>query len=182
MELGDLTKKYESGNLGPAAISNDPGDPGGASYGTYQLSANTGTLDSFLRHSGYLDAFVGLKSGTLDFNREWELECNDPKFVQAQHDFIQSRLYQPVRDYATIVSIMATTAINETIWSMAVQHGRAKHIIDMAATHESWDVQDETATINCLYDARCDYVDSLGMSYLKIRYHSERKDILNAIN
>ncbi|NFH49441.1 vgrg protein, partial [Clostridium sporogenes] len=45
--LGIRASKYES-NLNPAEISDDPGDYGGKSYGAWQFSSRTGSLDSFI--------------------------------------------------------------------------------------------------------------------------------------
>ncbi len=176
--IGDVVKKYESGDLGAAAISNDSNDPGGASYGAYQLSANTGTLSYFLKEMGYSKYFVGLIPGTRPFNEEWLAMCHRQEFVDAQWQYICNTHYQPVRDYATALNVLDTPAINEALWSMAVQHGHAKQIVLSATADYTVNLKDETDTINTLYDARCDYVDSLGMGYLKKRYDLEVDDVL----
>lgn len=179
--LGDVTKKYESGRLGPNAISNDSSDPGGASYGTYQLSANTGTLKDFLSRMDYTADFQGLTPGTLAFNMRWHDCCKDPDFCKAQWQYIYDTHYAPVRAYADTVSVLNTNAIDEAIWSISVQHGRADHIIYMATQLDSWD-NNEVSQINALYDARCTYVKELGMAYLiKNRYIYERQDVLNMV-
>lgn len=176
--IGDIVKKYESGNLGPEAISNDAGDPGGASYGTYQLSANTGTLMDFLTKAGYARYFTSLTPGTENFNQMWLGLCNRQDFVDAQYQYIYATHYRPVRAFATSIGIMDTAAIDEAVWSMSVQHGRADKIIQNAVDDDIDDLKNETDTIVGLYNARCDYVDSLGMGYLKERYKAEVKDVL----
>ncbi len=45
--LGSTSAKYES-NANPGTISNTPGDNGGKSYGAWQFSSKTGSLDSFI--------------------------------------------------------------------------------------------------------------------------------------
>ena len=45
--VGLTAAKYES-NLNPGAISNTSGDYGGKSYGAWQFSSRTGSLDSFI--------------------------------------------------------------------------------------------------------------------------------------
>lgn len=180
--LGDMTKKYESGNLGPRAISNDPRDPGGASYGTYQLSTKTGTLQDFLQKMGYEKVFIGRDPGTDKFGWMWLTMCDDdPDFSNDQWAYIKMTHYDPVRTHATSLGILDTPAIDEMLWSMGVQHGRANHILEMATEYDDWNPQDETIVINDCYDARCDYVDSLKLSYLKVRYRSERQDILKMV-
>jgi len=45
--IGDLSAKYES-HGDPSAISNNPGDPGGKSYGIWQLASKKGSVDRFI--------------------------------------------------------------------------------------------------------------------------------------
>ena len=68
--LGDVSAKYESGNGGAKTISSGTGDPGGVSYGSYQLASKTGTLEAFLKASGYNKDFAGLTPGTSLFNEK----------------------------------------------------------------------------------------------------------------
>jgi len=59
--LGELSSKYESnGNIG--CISDGYGDPGGKSYGEYQLSSNAGSLQAFVswcQSQGYWFGDIG---------------------------------------------------------------------------------------------------------------------------
>src|SRR5574338_1690348 len=118
--LGDIVKKYESGNLGPRAISHDPNDPGGASYGTYQLAANTGSLQDFIDKMGYTYDFDGLEPGSKEFDEEWESLCDDDAkdFQLKEGQYIKMRMYDPRRAYATTLGFLDTPAINEAIWSI----------------------------------------------------------------
>ena len=95
--LGKTSKRYESGSGGPATISSGVGDPGGISYGSYQLSTTKGTLAEYLKYSdNYNHAFDGLKPKTKEFDQKWkELANNDPQFHQSQHEFIASKHHQP---------------------------------------------------------------------------------------
>src|SRR5690349_18344275 len=45
--LGALSAKYESGNRKSSTISSNKGDPGGVSYGSYQLASKVGTAKRF---------------------------------------------------------------------------------------------------------------------------------------
>src|SRR5215213_6924104 len=77
--LGKLSEKYESGGRGPGTVSSGKGDPGGVSYGTYQLASKVGRADEFVQKY-YSDEFKGLKGGTDEFTKKWkELADKDPK-------------------------------------------------------------------------------------------------------
>lgn len=181
LKLGDVVAKYESGSKGYKAISNTPGDPGGPSYGKYQLATNTGNVTAFLNFSGFANSFSGMLAGTAAFNAQWVKMCDNSAFCDAQHAYILQKLYQPVRSFANSLGLPSTAAINETLWSMAVQHGRAKEIVTNAGING---ITDETAILNKLYTARRNYVNGLGSlnSTLKAslmrRYDSEIKDVL----
>src|ERR1044072_9394224 len=43
-ELGSLSSKYETSGRGPGTVSTGSGDPGGVSYGSYQIATQTGTV------------------------------------------------------------------------------------------------------------------------------------------
>lgn len=181
-QLGSISSKYESGSGGPGTISTGKGDPGGASYGTYQLASRTGTLQSFLKTSGYQSQFKGMQPGTAPFNAQWkDLAGSDPKFGDAQHSFIEKNNFAPVRSYADKLGIPATPGVNEALWSMGVQHGKATSIVSKAGIQSG---MPEPQIINKLYDARSDYVrglDSLspGMKQNVLdRYDQERQDVL----
>ena len=49
--LGQTSASYESGVAGAGAISTGKGDHGGVSYGSYQFSSATGTLQEYLQQS-----------------------------------------------------------------------------------------------------------------------------------
>jgi len=50
--LGALSAEFESGGRGPGTVSSGKGDPGGVSYGIYQLSSKAGTVAGFLSGEG----------------------------------------------------------------------------------------------------------------------------------
>ncbi len=79
--LGSLSAKYESGRRGPGTINAykklGKGDPGGASYGTYQIATGTGTMKNFMRwmvanHQDMASRFDGLAPGTESFDKAWK--------------------------------------------------------------------------------------------------------------
>src|SRR5215475_160208 len=95
-DLGKLSEKYESGNRGPGTVSSGKGDPGGVSYGTYQLASKVGRADEFVKKY-YADEFKGLKGGTDEFTKRWkELAEKDPKGLREnEHAFIKQTHYDP---------------------------------------------------------------------------------------
>jgi hypothetical protein len=132
--LGKLSEKYESGGRGPGTVSTGKGDPGGVSYGTYQLASKIGRADQFVTKY-YPDEFKGLKGGTDEFTKKWkELADKDPKALHAnEHAFIKETHYDPqVKKLAKDVSLDVTkrsAALRDAVWSVAVQHGPNTDII-----------------------------------------------------
>jgi len=100
-DLGDSVKLFESGNRGVASVSSGVNDPGGVSYGTYQLSSNARTLQGFLNSpegGKYSAEFAGLKPGSVEFSEKWKaLAARDPEGLhQAEKTLIYRTHYQPV--------------------------------------------------------------------------------------
>lgn len=121
--LGEVAARYESS--GPGTISTGQGDNGGASYGTYQLSSNEGTLGDFLKHSAYKSQFDGLTPGSAAFNDKWhDLAKTEPGFAQDQQDFIKKTHYDLVvarlkNDGLDLAD--RGPAVQEALWSTSVQ-------------------------------------------------------------
>jgi hypothetical protein len=182
-ELGYISARYESGKLGDTAISNTPGDPGGASYGRFQLSSKTKTLEAFLKVSKFSKAFVGLKPGTQDFNASWfcVTKENPSVFPTEQWKFIYDTKFVPVKLHALKLGIPNSRAVDELLWSIAVQHGGAKKILDIA--NKSFMDNPESAII-IIMQARINYVMALNSlsRELKLslanRYKCEQYDLL----
>ena len=125
--LGSLSAKYES-NGNPGTIANTKGDLGGKSYGTYQLTANSGHAQKFANQYG--GALKGLKVGSSAFDTAWKKEAqnNPDKFKQAQHSYIANAHYQPALNaFKSVTGITKTEkmpiAVQNMIWSIGVQHG-----------------------------------------------------------
>jgi hypothetical protein len=138
--LGDTVAKYESGKAGYGSISMGRGDPGGASYGKYQLASKTGTLQEFLRSSGYGRQFAGKTIGSAAFNQQWRnLAAHDANFGKSQHEFIAQKKYAPAIKYAAQLGFPVNDSrIQEMIWSGAIQHGGIKKILKMTADHPNF--------------------------------------------
>ena len=148
--LGTLAAKFESGDMGIAAIGYD--QHGGTSYGKFQISSRVGTMKKFI---GYLEenapdiaqklasagpANTGSRSGRMP-NVWRQIATNEPeRFETLQNEFIKSSHYEPA-----ITAIAETTgispsdlpsALQEVVFSTAVQHGPngAANIISRAVT------------------------------------------------
>lgn len=158
--IGDKVAVFESGNRGTSAISSGKGDPGGASYGKYQLASNTGTLAKFLTMSGYDYAFMDLKPGTPEFNAKWKEMAQDQSFKDAEQRFMIKTHYEPLLAKVDNLGLpLSNPAVQEALFSMSVQHGGADKIVKKAGISENDDV---STIIDKLYKSRSSYVMNLG--------------------
>ncbi len=125
--LGQTSKLFESGRGGAGTVSTGKGDLGGASYGTYQLSSKQGTLQQFLKQSGYAEQFAGLQPGTPEFNAKWkQIAQSDAGFEGTQHDFIKATHYDPALAALKGAGIDLSgrgAAVQDVLWSTSVQFG-----------------------------------------------------------
>ncbi len=132
--LGKLSEKYESGNRGPSTVSTGRGDPGGVSYGTYQLASKVGTTDRFVKRY-YPDEFKGLSAGTPEFTKRWkELAEKDAEGLRKnEHAFIKETHYDPqakwLEEELGLDVTKRSAALRDVVWSVAVQHGPRTDLI-----------------------------------------------------
>lgn len=187
--LGDVSAKYESGGRGVGFISTGQDDPGGMSYGVHQLSGEY-SMGAFLKapESGpYRDAFKGLKPQSAEFNRVYkELAAKDPDaFAKAQKDFYTRTHYEPVKAAAEKAGFSTSNrGVQEALFSMGVQHGKAAEVVAEAARRLGKDKGDPKKQIEALYEARYDYVKGLRnlpantKESVLNRYTKEYKDAL----
>jgi hypothetical protein len=136
--LGGISSKYESsGN--PGAISNTPGDYGGKSYGTWQFSSKTGSLNSFVNwlkenHSDFYSKLASAKSQDgnafgVNFDEAWTSisKASRSQFFNAQSDYVKQAFYD--RAAVTLKKRIGfnidgrSNALKESLWSTVVQHG-----------------------------------------------------------
>lgn len=136
--LGYSSAKYES-DLNPGAISNTTGDIGGKSYGAWQFSSKTGSLESFINsinesnkefYSKLTDAKAkdGNKFGK-NFDATWTgiAASNKDGFLKLQQDSIKQNYYDVAAlalntKYGFDIS-KKSDALKESLLSTAVQHG-----------------------------------------------------------
>ncbi|WP_294250364.1 LysM domain-containing protein [uncultured Sphingomonas sp.] len=176
VRLGSVSERYESGGRGPGTVSNGSGDPGGVSYGVYQLSSKAGTLQSFLRHEGARwSAELGSNIGTKSFNDQWKaIAARDPQgFRDAQHAFIERTHYDPavnkVRDATGLDLSTRHVAVQQAAWSSAVQHARAPQLLEAAVRRTDQEVgraspDYDRALVSNIYAERTTYLQGLAAS------------------
>lgn len=129
-KLGDTSEKFESARRGPGTISNGKGDNGGKSYGSFQLSLNTGTLNDFLEsksHGLYATQFKDLELGSNQFDKKWkEIALADPQFKENQYLFIKDSHYERQMQNLQQNGIELSKrgpAVQDMVWSTATQYG-----------------------------------------------------------
>ncbi|MEI7995203.1 MAG: peptidoglycan-binding domain-containing protein [Methylococcaceae bacterium] len=139
--LGDLSAKYETGNRGPGTVSTGIGDPGGISYGSYQMtSKGGGTVKVFVSQTNFpwRNEFVGLTPGSDNFTRQWKKIADEEpdRFQDAQHGFIKKTHFDPlvakVKEENKLDLTTRSFALQDVIWSTAVQQGPNTKVVSNA--------------------------------------------------
>ncbi len=147
-ELGGLSAKYETGGRGPGTVSTGVGDPGGVSYGSYQMATKTGTAARFVAQPSFpwrLE-FQGLQPGTQAFTTKWkQIATTEPLAFQVeQHKFIkQTHFDLLVGKIQSDDGLDVTThskALQDVVWSTSVQHGGNTSIVHVALAAVGVDV------------------------------------------
>ena len=163
--LGELSAKYETGGRGPGTVSTGSGDPGGVSYGSYQMATKMGTVARFVAQAGFKWAqdFQGLTPGTAPFTGCWKriAAAETAAFQSAQHAFIKKSHYDLLAakilgDDALDVNTRSR-AVQDVVWSTAVQHGGATPIIHRAianCTAKPTDANFDEQLIRAVYAER----------------------------
>jgi murein DD-endopeptidase MepM/ murein hydrolase activator NlpD len=151
-ELGSLSAKYETGGRGPGVVSTGAGDPGGVSYGSYQMATKMGTVARFVGQPGFPWAkdFAGLTPGTAQFTAVWKKIAAEQtaEFQHAQHAFIKASHYDllcaKIKTDNGVDINTRSRAVQDVIWSTAVQHGGATPIVSRAIATLSCNCEDPT--------------------------------------
>jgi murein DD-endopeptidase MepM/ murein hydrolase activator NlpD len=164
-ELGSLSAKYETGGRGPGTVSTGSGDPGGVSYGSYQMATRTGTVAQFVNQTSFpwRQNFANLTPGTAQFTAVWkQIAVSAPAaFQQAQHDFIERTHYDPlVAKIKAEDGLDVTTrslALQNVVWSTAVQFGGGTEVVHRALANVTLTQSDpgfDAALIRAIYAER----------------------------
>jgi hypothetical protein len=143
--LGTLSAKYETGGRGPGTVSTGAGDPGGVSYGSYQMATKMGVPQKFVKQGGFpwLADFQNLSAGTAEFTACWKrIAANETDaFQKCQHEYIKKTHYDLLA--AKILSDdgldvnTRSRALQDVVWSTAVQHGGATSMVHKALANVS---------------------------------------------
>ncbi len=136
--LGIRASKYES-DLNPAEISDDPGDYGGKSYGAWQFSSKTGSLNSFINslkgnNNDMYYKLVNAKANDNNtfgenFDAAWKsiASQNKDRFLKVQQNYVKVNFYdtvaQSLKSKLNFDISKRSNALKESLWSTVVQHG-----------------------------------------------------------
>lgn len=140
-ELGKLSEEFETGGRGPGTVSTGVGDAGGVSYGSYQMtSKNGGTVLRFVSQPAFpwRDDFRGLSPGSPEFTAKWKATAAaaSEAFHAAQHAYIKATHFDVLAantlDADRLDVTTRSAALQDVIWSTAVQHGPNTPVIHRA--------------------------------------------------
>ena len=164
--LGDLSKRFES-NGNPGAIGHD--STGGPSYGEYQIATRTGTMKAFFTflRTDSPPFFAALEQAggaaaaaieTAAFRDAWRAAARDAEFAASQHRFIQFTHYTPfarrLDNDLGLGSAERSGALQNVIWSVAVQHGPNNRVFHNALAGRTVPALADKQAINAVYDER----------------------------
>ena len=189
---GALSARYETragGDLG--RVSTGRNDSGGVSYGTHQLSTNSGTVAAFLSSpegARWSRDFVGLKPGSPEFGAKWQAVAGrEPRtFDTAQASFVNRTHYR-----AAANSIAKRTGLNleqrsealrQVAFSTAVQHGPSggPAVVAVAASRTDkrvarTDPQYDAALISDIYEVRIEHFLRKSREYAAVKLYEKAK-------
>ncbi|MDU6877525.1 VgrG-related protein [Clostridium tepidum] len=198
--LGIRASKYES-NLNPAEISNNPGDYGGKSYGAWQFSSKTGSLDSFINSlkGNNNDMYYKLVNAKAkdnntfgeNFDAAWRsiASQNKDRFLKVQQNYVKVNFYDTVaralKSKFNFDISKRSNALKESLWSTVVQHGvgGATSIFSKLNLNNS-----DSKIINDLYNERQNVNLYFRSSSPEIRqsvynrFTREKQDMLSMLN
>jgi len=165
--LGKLSEQFETSGKGPGTVSGGQGDPGGASYGSYQMTSkpNGGTVKHFVSEPDFpfKSRFMNLTPGSSQFTTVWKEIASSQRdeFQRSQHDFIKKTHFDPLvqkiinEDGVNVLTRSHT--LQDVIWSTAVQHGSKSLIPHRALSTLSLRPQDrefDRSLIVAIYNER----------------------------
>jgi hypothetical protein len=165
--LGGLSAKFETSGRGCGTVSGGQGDPGGVSYGSYQMKSvpDGGTVARFVGDDDcpFADRFAGLSPGSGEFTAEWKAlaASNKDEFQAAQHDYIKRThfdvLVQKLIAEDGVNVLTRSRTLQDVIWSTAVQHGGGSKVPHNALANVTVGVEDpdfDEAFITAIYAER----------------------------
>ena len=188
--LGKLSAKYETGGRGPGTVSTGAGDRGGVSYGSYQMASKMGVPARFVGQSGFPWAqdFQNLVPGTAQFTACWKriAAAQADAFQEAQHAYIKKTHYDmlaaKIRSDDNLDVNSRSHALQDVVWSTAVQHGGATPIVHRACaklTCKPTDPQYDEQLIRAIYAERGRTKPDGNLAYFSSNSASVQRGVAN---
>ncbi|GFK95870.1 hypothetical protein NNJEOMEG_03743 [Fundidesulfovibrio magnetotacticus] len=186
-DLGESVKQFESAGRGVGTVSSGINDPGGVSYGTYQLSTKAGTAQDFVgspEGKPFQGEFAGLKPGTPEFSAKWkDIAARKPDGLHsAEQEYIYRTHYQAQAEMAAQRGFdTGNPAIQDAVWSGSIQHNKFGKVIDSAAKSNDLRSMSDADQLKALYESRGAYTDAqkaLPLSAGRQRYARELPAVL----
>jgi hypothetical protein len=146
-------------------VSTGAGDPGGVSYGSYQMASKMGVPTKFVTQAGFpwRQDFANLVAGTAAFTAVWKKIAAEQTqaFQKAQHEYIKKTHYDllcaKVLNDSSLDVNTRSRAVQNVVWSTAVQHGPATPIVSRACATlscKSTDANYDELLIRAIYAER----------------------------
>ncbi|MFH1860527.1 MAG: hypothetical protein ABH870_05895 [bacterium] len=195
-ELGILSARYES-NGNPGIIANNPGDPGGKSYGAWQFNTKDRIVTDFYRctqHSNN-DIYTKLnnayiadgKTNGTNFDAAWKKIAseNPTVFLQLQRDYAKKMYYDNAANKLKNAGFdinKQSLALQNVLWSTAIQHGADGCVnifkkVDLSGS--------QADIITNVYNERGKYFSGCSQKLrdsVRNRFKREKEDALNMLN
>jgi hypothetical protein len=139
--LAELRETTEVQGRGVGTVSSGRRDPGGASFGSFQLSTNSGNVEAFVKsiHAVSWSADLrGLKPSDPLFKQRWQaIAAREPEaFRRAQQEYLAQARYYPAVDFVWKETGLdldrRSDAVREAIWSTSGHHGDAETFLPQA--------------------------------------------------
>ncbi|MCS6908520.1 MAG: hypothetical protein RML93_11660 [Anaerolineales bacterium] len=196
--IGWLSKDFEVGSKGGVDTvsdgkkANGEPDPGGVSYGLYQMTSQTinpqtkqvtigGTVQDFV-NKYYKQEFAGLVPGTPAFTEKWKqiADADYKTFGERQHAYVKEMHYDPLtRSLSREVGFDASRqhkVVQSALWSAAVQHGPGNAAKIFAPVLRDSAGKTPQQILEALYDARTKFYPEG-----KSRYEKELQKAIKAL-
>jgi len=146
--LGELSARFESGGRGPGTVSTGfikvdgvlKPDPGGISYGTYQLASKRNRPQEFLESEGkpWAAEFGTNAPGTKEFSSIWRriAAAVPAAFKSAQYNFMIRTHYNPqahlIQAETGLNVNQRSMALRNVVFATATQHGPSTDTVTSA--------------------------------------------------
>ena len=201
-KLGTLSGLYESGH-NYAAVGTD--NAGGTSYGAYQISTNTGTMQKyldFLQQNPTYQNFAQIlnnaggandaKLKTQSFVNAWTKLSKDDDFKEAQYNFIVDTHLKPLINVIKEPDILRLNerhpVVKDALYSMSVQHRKAAKIVNDTLDElkreygNNLNQISDDVILRKLYQNRINYVQNLPESQTPGDKRITKQEKMNIIN